>query len=83
MERDNEEIDVYNDPEKLEEADEIDEIEEGFMKGYEEDINEAICSNCKKTLVSQDFIEEKLGDTTYRFCTKECADNFELRNEHL
>lgn len=81
MSRDNEDFDVYDNPEKLEEADEIDEVEEGFMKGYEENLDETSCSNCNKILKGTDFVEEELDKKTYRFCSKDCADKFELNKQ--
>jgi len=78
MSRDNEDYDVYDEADKLEEADEIDEAEAGFMKGYEENIDETSCSNCKKILEGTDFIEEEIKNKSYRFCSRECADKFEL-----
>tara|TARA_Y100000034_G_scaffold92592_1_gene111929 strand:- start:51 stop:302 length:252 start_codon:yes stop_codon:yes gene_type:complete len=83
MSRDNEDFDVYDKTEELEEADEIDEAEAGFMKGYEDNIDETICSNCKQILEGINFIEEDIGGKGYRFCSRECADKFELKKEHL
>ena len=83
MSRDNEDFDVYDKAEKLEEADEINEVEEGFMKGYEDDIDEASCSNCNKILQGKEFVEEEIKGKTFRFCTRECAENFESKKEHL
>ena len=83
MSRDNEDFDVYDKAEKLEEADEIDELEEGFMKGYEEEEDKSSCSNCKKTIKDEEFVEEDLGGKTFRFCSTECADKYELRKEHI
>ena len=83
MSRDNEDFDVYDKTDELEEADEIDEVEAGFMKGYEEDVDESICSNCRKVIKDTDFIEEDIDGKTFRFCSKECANKYELRKEHL
>ncbi len=83
MSRDNEDFDVYDKTDELEEADEIDEVEAGFMKGYEDNIDENSCSSCKKILEGTDFIEEEIDGKTYRFCSRSCADKFELSKEHL
>ncbi len=83
MTRDNEDFDVYDKANELEEADEIDEVEEGFMKGYEENIDESSCVECKKVIQGTDFVEEEIRDKVYRFCSEECATNFELKKEHI
>ena len=57
------------------EADEIDELEEGFMKGYEGGDRMAKCALCKKPL-KQNFVEQELNGETYRFCSEEHADAF-------
>ena len=67
--------------EKLEEADEIDEIEEGFMKGYNEDIDTSRCATCGKIL-EKDVVEEEFDGDTYHFCSEECARKFEHKKDH-
>lgn len=62
------------------EADEIDEIEEGFMKGYEEGEKMAKCALCKKPL-ERDIIEKDFNDETYRFCSQYCLDEFERKEK--
>jgi hypothetical protein len=79
----NKEFDVYGGAEELEEADEINEVEEGFMKGYEDGIDETTCSNCNKVVSGIDFIEENIDGKIYKFCSRECGDRFELRKEQL
>lgn len=73
-----EEEDIYDEEvdEELEEADEIDELEEGFMKGYNEDIDPTKCANCKRTLKSENVVEEEIKGGTYYFCSEKCATNF-------
>ena len=83
MSRDNEDFDVYDKTDELEEADEIDEVEAGFMKGYGDNVDENSCSNCKKIIEGTDFIEEEIEGKMYRFCSRECADKFELKKEHI
>ena len=72
--------DIYNEEgrENLEDSDEITELEEGFIEGYEEGEHEAKCANCKKVLVDEKFIEEELDGEHYRFCSEECANAFEV-----
>src|SRR3989338_5135100 len=73
------EDDIYDEEgrDKLEEADEITELEEGFVEGYEEGEHEAKCAKCGKVLVGENFIEEEIEDHHYRFCSEECASAFE------
>lgn len=59
----------------IEDEDEITDVDEGFMRGYEEGERTAICANCKK-LLGDDFIEQVFDDETYRFCSSECAHAF-------
>ncbi len=75
--------DIYDEEgrEELEESDEITEVEEGFVEGYEEGEHEAKCAECKKVLVDEDFIEEELDGKNYRFCSEECAIAFETNKK--
>lgn len=60
------------------ESDEIDDIEEGFMHGYEDD-HIANCAHCGKVLIGPDeVIEEEIDGKVYRFCSLRCADKFNL-----
>jgi hypothetical protein len=79
MSEENKEVNVYNEAEKLEENDEIEPSEEGFMKGYESDADESTCANCHTVLKGTDFIEEEIKGNVYRFCSRKCADAFEIR----
>ena len=69
--------DIYsgNFAEELEESDEIDEAEEGFMKGYNEENLVAECANCKKIL-NDKVVEEEASNKVYRFCSERCANKF-------
>ncbi len=71
--------DIYDEEgrEKLQEADEITEIEEGFVEGYEEGEHQAKCAECSVVLVNEDFVEEELDGKHFRFCSEECANAFE------
>ena len=69
--------DIYSENyiETLEESDEIDEAEEGFMQGYNEGKLATECMRCRKVLDSN-FIEEKISNETYRFCSGRCAGKY-------
>ena len=63
------------------EGDEIDELEEGFMKGYK-DKNSATCAVCGRVLKDADeTIEIDMDDETYRFCSERCAEKFKKVQE--
>ncbi len=79
MSQENKEVNVYNEAEELEENDEINPGEEGFMQGYEDDIDESKCANCRMVLEGKGFIEEEIDGKKYRFCSRKCADAFEVR----
>lgn len=69
--------DIYSEEgrEDLVEDDEISPTEEGFMEGAEGDGQGAKCRKCGKVLMG-DFIERKVDDEIYRFCSDECADKY-------
>ena len=73
--------DIYSEEvdEELEQADEISESEEGFMKGYNEEVDPSKCANCGKIFESEEFVEKDVNETTYRFCSEKCANKFSLR----
>lgn len=62
------------------EADEIDDVEEGFMKGYEQGEKMAKCALCKKPIYDE-AIEKDFDDETYRFCSQHCLDEFEKKEK--
>jgi len=70
--------DIYDEEgrDELEESDEITELEEGFVEGYEK--GEAKCAGCGVVLVDGSFVEEELDGKYYRFCSAECANAFEV-----
>lgn len=57
-------------------ADEINDVEEGFMQGYEEGEKMAKCSLCKKPL-GKNIVEKEYNGEIYRFCSEHCADEFD------
>ncbi|MBS3174669.1 hypothetical protein J4440_02205 [Candidatus Woesearchaeota archaeon] len=80
FEEGNHEPDIYDKEglEELEENDEITEVEEGFMEGYEHGDKLAVCAECSIELVDKDIIEEEIEGKHYHFCSKECASAFEI-----
>lgn len=64
--------------ELIEEEDEITDLDEGFMKGYDEGEKAAVCANCGHALGDK-FVEEEFNGEVYRFCSDECASEFEER----
>jgi len=57
------------------EDDEVDELEEGFMQGYEAGDKMAKCALCKKP-IGKDFVEEEIGNEKYRFCSEDHAEAY-------
>ncbi len=57
------------------EDDEIDDIEQGFMQGYEQGDKLAKCALCGKIL-SDRYVEEEINDETYHFCCEHHAELF-------
>lgn len=82
---DNNEEDIYYDEgtKGLEEADEITESEEGFMKGYNEETDPSKCATCKKILEDEEFVEEEIDGEYYRFCSESCANKFKIHKQNL
>ena len=79
MEIGDKEEDIYSKEgreELLEDEDEISDVDEGFMKGYDEGQKMAECCTCRKVL-DKDIVEEELDDEVYRFCSSKCASAFE------
>jgi len=74
--------DVYTEEgrEELIEEDEIEDSEEAFIEGYENE-NLAYCNYCRKNFTDEeDIIEEKENEKKMRFCCKKCQD--EYHKEH-
>ena len=82
MEIGDKEGDIYSDEgreELIDEEDEITDIDEGFMKGYDEEEKTAECQSCGALLINENIVEEEIGDQMYRFCSSECATEFEAK----
>ena len=74
----NEEIDdVYSENfnEELEESDEINESEQAFMHGYNEENSNLECANCRNIL-DKYVIEHEINDKLCKFCSKKCLKQF-------
>jgi len=67
--------------ENLEENDEIDEVEEAFMQGYEAGENIAQCATCKAILTDTNFIEEEFNEEIRRFCSTRCQEIFHKKEQ--
>ena len=66
--------------EHLVDDDEISPWEAAFMEGADEDGQNAKCRNCGKVLIRENNIVEKsINNELYRFCSEECADEFEKK----
>ncbi|MDP4012123.1 MAG: hypothetical protein Q8R00_00760, partial [Candidatus Nanoarchaeia archaeon] len=62
------------------EEDELNDSDEGFMKGYNEGAKSAKCVACGKVLEKK-VTELGHNDQIYRFCSSECADKFKKKWE--
>lgn len=60
--------------------DEITDLDEGFMKGYEGGEKMAKCSLCKVVL-GLDFVEREINREIHRFCCGDHAEKFMKRFE--
>ena len=71
------EEEVYSEAgrEEMEEEDEITDLDEGFMKGYDEGTKMVKCPTCGKIL-EKDFVEMEIDDEVYRFCCEEHAEKY-------
>ena len=74
--------DVYTEEgrESLVDDDEISAEEEGFMEGAEGGGQGAKCRKCGKIL-QDDFIERRVDDEIYRFCSDECSHKYMKEKE--
>ena len=69
--------DIYSDPEELlEDEDELDDVDEGFMKGYNDSETVVKCANCKK-IIEDNTVEEEFDDELLKFCSQECLNHYE------
>lgn len=61
--------------ELIENDDSITDVDEGFMKGYEEGGKMAKCPVCNEIL-ADDFVEKEINGEIHRFCCDEHAEKF-------
>ncbi len=59
----------------VEDEDEITDLDEGVMKGYDEGAKMAKCPFCNK-VIEFDFVEREIDDEVYRFCCEEHAEKY-------
>ena len=67
--------------ELMDEEDEITDVDEGFMMGYEEGEKIAECQNCGALLVNENVVEEEFDGEIYRFCSSKCASEYEAKKQ--
>ncbi|HLC72251.1 MAG TPA: hypothetical protein VJH37_01595 [Candidatus Nanoarchaeia archaeon] len=68
---------IYSDPEELlEDEDELDDVDEGFMKGYNESEVVVKCAQCKK-IIEDEVVQEEFDDEVLKFCSQECLNEYE------
>ncbi len=65
--------------EKLIENSEIEDWEEGFMEGAEDDGEQGKCANCGKALLEENVVETELEDKVVWFCSEECLERYKKR----
>jgi len=81
---DNEEIGIYSEDgheDLMDNEDEITDIDEGFMKGYDEEPESRRCKNCNKRLDDDEVIPKEVDGKIYKFCSQHCLTQFEINNE--
>ena len=62
--------------EELMDEDEINDVDEGFMAGYEGGNKVAECQQCH-AILKEEVVEEEFDGEVYRFCSSVCASKFE------
>jgi hypothetical protein len=65
----------------MEDEDEITDIDEGFMKGYNEGGLSSKCKSCKTLLEGHKVITKEVKGNLYKFCSQHCLTEFEINNE--
>jgi hypothetical protein len=63
--------------EQLLDAGAVSDEEEGFMKGYTEDEEVEECAECEAAIEPEKKVVRTIQGEKYKFCSKECADEFE------
>lgn len=52
-------------------------IEEGFMRGYEDDDDICECAECGMTFDCEKKVEREIDGETLVFCSQDCANEYE------
>ena len=65
---------------ELQDEDELTDVDEGLMQGYEEGEKLAKCSYCKK-VIEADFVETEIDGEIYRFCSDDHVEKFKKKKE--
>ena len=80
---DNENVGIYSEKGRedlMENEDEITDVDEGFMKGYNQSTESMKCAGCKKILDGPEVIEKEFNEKNYKFCSQHCLTEFEINN---
>ncbi len=80
---DNENVGIYSEKGRedlMENEDEITDVDEGFMKGYNQSAESMKCAGCKKILDGPEVIEKEFNEKNYKFCSQHCLTEFEINN---
>jgi len=80
---DSEEVGIYSKEGRedlMENEDQITDIDEGFMQGYENYKKPTKCQNCKAPLDSNNTVEKTFNNKKYFFCSRHCLTEFEIKH---
>jgi len=82
-ERDDDNTGIYSEDGRAElvDDDEITDVDEGFMKGYDAATESGKCSSCKTLLEGHEVITKEVKRKKYKFCSQHCLTEFEINNE--
>ncbi len=81
---DNNDSGIYSGEEReelIDDEDEITDIDEGFMQGYNEGSEKLKCASCKTKLEGDEVITKEFKGKTYKFCSQHCLTEFEIDNQ--
>jgi hypothetical protein len=67
--------------EKLREDEEIEDWEEGFMEGAEDDGEQGKCANCGGALLDEDLIETEINNKVMWFCSEDCLEEYKRKKK--
>ena len=74
--------DVYSEEgrDSLEENEEIETWEEGFMEGADMDGQKAKCANCGKIVINENAVEKEIDGEDLFFCSEKCVEKYEKKH---